>query len=75
MPSEEEGSSMSTSTTPGIAREEAIRLLLRNGVTPDDTLPERLAAAAGRMAAHLDRLPRDLPAGLEPAAAFSVPRP
>jgi hypothetical protein len=26
------------------------------------------------MAAHVAKLPRDLPAGLEPASAFAVPR-
>jgi len=57
-----------------MTREEAMRLLLRFGVTPEDAMAGRLMEAADRMAASLSKLPRDLPAGLEPAAAFAVPR-
>jgi hypothetical protein len=62
---------MSSSMT----REEAIRLLLRYGVAPEDAMAARLMDAADRMAASLAALPQDLPAGLEPASAFAVPRP
>ena len=62
---------MSSSMT----REEAMRLLLRFGVTPEDAMAGRLMEAADRMAANLAPLPKDLPAGLEPSSAFSVPRP
>lgn len=55
-------------------REEAMRLLLRYGVTPEDAMLGRLMEAADRMAANLGALPRDLPAGLEPSSAFAVPR-
>lgn len=58
-----------------MSREEAMRLLLRFGVTPEDAMAGRLMEAADRMAANLAKLPQDLPAGLEPAAAFSVARP
>lgn len=56
-------------------RAEAMRSLLRFGVTPEDAMAGRLMEAADRMAASLVKLPRDLPAGLEPASAFAVPRP
>ncbi len=70
---------MHTSVTPAMAptmaKEEAMRQLLRYGIAPNEALSERLMAAADRMAANLARLPQDLPAAVEPAAAFAVPRP
>jgi hypothetical protein len=55
---------------------EAIATLLKAGIeTPDITLVARLVAAAERMQTGIARQPRDLPAGLEPAASFAVPRP
>ena len=55
---------------------EAIATLLRAGIeAPDPALIARLATAAERMRAGIARQPRDLPTGLEPAAAFAVPRP
>ena len=54
---------------------EAISTLLRAGIdVPAPAMVARLVTAAERMAAALARQPRNLPAGLEPAAAFSVPR-
>ncbi|WP_149535379.1 hypothetical protein [Siccirubricoccus phaeus] len=53
---------------------EAIGHLLRAGIEmPDPALVARLVAASGPMRGSLARQPRDLPAGLEPAAAFAVP--
>lgn len=55
---------------------EALHCLLKAGIeTPDPALVARLVAAATRMRAGLEHQPRDLPTGLEPAAAFSVPLP
>ncbi|MDB5374256.1 MAG: hypothetical protein JWP04_2898 [Belnapia sp.] len=55
---------------------EAWSCLLKAGIeTPDPALVTRLIAAATRMRAGLAQQPRDLPPGLEPAAAFSVPPP
>jgi hypothetical protein len=61
---------------PAMTEAEAQATLLRAGIeTPDPGLVARLVAAADRMRAGIARQPRDLPAGLEPAAAFAVPRP
>jgi hypothetical protein len=54
---------------------DAIATLTRAGIAPDPALVARLIAAAQRMASGIARQPRDLPSGLEPAAAFAVPRP
>jgi hypothetical protein len=52
---------------------EALALLLRAGIeTADNALVARMVTAAEAMRAGLARQPRDLPAGLEPAAAFAV---
>ena len=65
-----------TTPAPEMPEAEALSLLLRHGITATDpALVARLVAAATRMRAGLARLPADLPAGLEPAAAFEVPRP
>jgi hypothetical protein len=54
---------------------EAIATLLKAGIeTPDVSLVARLVAAAERMRAGIARQPQNLPAGLEPAASFAVPR-
>jgi len=55
---------------------EALALLLRAGIeTMDAALVARMVTAAERMRAGIARQPQDLPTGLEPAAAFSVPTP
>jgi hypothetical protein len=59
---------------PLMTEAEAIAKLLRAGIeAPDPTLVGRLVAAATRMQAGLERQPKDLPPGCEPAAAFAVP--
>ena len=60
---------------PPMTEPEALATLARAGIAaPDAALAARLMAAAQRMAAGLARQPSDLPAGLEPADAFAVPR-
>lgn len=55
---------------------EARALLLRAGIeAPDPALVARMAIAAAKTRAGVDRQPRDLPAGLEPAIVFAEASP
>ena len=58
---------------PGPKDAEALALLLRAGIeTADHALVARMVIAAEAMRAGLDRQPRDLQAGHQPASAIVV---
>lgn len=59
-----------------VTEAEALALLRHAGIeAPDPALVTCMAVAGQRMRDGLARQPRDLAPGIEPAAAFAVPRP